>query len=127
MDEQAHLAGEGAVRVRILSFPASLRPVPRLILWDEPGRPNEEALRGRLAVAGYQVVKWSSEPATGYPPHAHIYPELVWLISGSLTVILPAERRLFELAPGDRIEIPQGVVHGTMAGPDGASYLLATK
>jgi quercetin dioxygenase-like cupin family protein len=98
-----------------------------MILWDEPGSPQEEAVRGRLVDAGYQAVKWTSEPAMGYPPHVHIYPELLWLISGSLTVILPAEGRLLELAPGDRVELPQGLAHGTLAGAEGATYLLATK
>ncbi|MEJ5197924.1 MAG: hypothetical protein WHX53_03280 [Anaerolineae bacterium] len=127
MDQDTQRRDESARPARILPLPTAKRPSPRLTLWDEPGRPNEEVLRGRLVAAGYQVVKWASEPATGYPPHVHIYPELLWLISGSLTVILTAERRLLELAPGDRIEIPQGLVHGTMAGADGATYLLATK
>jgi quercetin dioxygenase-like cupin family protein len=113
--------------VRVLAFPAFPEPTPHVILWDGPGRPREEALRDRLIEAGYQAVKWTSEPATGYPPHVHIYPELLWLVSGSLTVILPATERLIELAPGDRIEVPQGIAHGTMAGADGATYLLATK
>lgn len=112
---------------RVLPFPAFPRPAPRVLLWDESGRPCEEALRRRLAEAGYQVVKWTSEPATGYPPHVHIYPELLWLLVGSLTIILPAEGRMIELAPGDRVELPQGLAHGTMAGADGAIYLLATR
>ena len=111
----------------ILPFPAIPRPSIRVSLWDEPGRPTEETLRARLAADSYQAVKWSSEPATGYPPHAHIYPEVLWLVSGDLTVILPAEKRLIELAAGDRIEIPRGLAHGTMAGADGAVYLLATR
>ena len=48
-------------------------------------------------------------------------------MSGSLTMILTAEKRLLELTPGDRIEVPQGIAHGTMAGADGAVYLLATR
>jgi quercetin dioxygenase-like cupin family protein len=112
---------------KVLGFPKFARPVVQVVLWDEPGRPVEDALRGRLVEGGYGVVRWANEPATGYPPHAHIYPELLWLISGSLTVILPAENRMLELMPGDRIEVPQGVVHGTMAGADGAVYLLATR
>jgi hypothetical protein len=48
-------------------------------------------------------------------------------LSGNLTVILPVEKRLLELLPGDRVEVPQGVVHGTMAGAEGAVYLLATR
>jgi quercetin dioxygenase-like cupin family protein len=116
-----------AQTARVLPFPAFAKPAPAVLLWDEPGRPCEEALRRRLADAGYQAVKWTSAPATGYPPHVHIYPELLWLLAGSLTVILPADGRMIELAPGDRIELPQGLAHGTMAGPDGATYLLATR
>jgi quercetin dioxygenase-like cupin family protein len=112
---------------RVVLFPRFPRPRPLVTLWGERGRPDEHALRARLAGDGYQVVGWSNEPAQGYPPHTHVYPELLWVIRGSLTVILPVERRLLELEPGDRIEIPIGLVHGTMAGSDGATYLLATR
>ena len=111
----------------VLSFPSIRKPVVRVSLWDGPGRPTEETLRARLTADGYQAVKWANDPGTGYPPHAHIYPELLWLITGSLTVVLPTEARLLELAAGDRIEIPRGLAHGTMAGADGADYLLATR
>lgn len=112
---------------RLLSFPEKARPRVWVTLWEGPGRPAEEALRAQLTAGGYQVVRWANEPATGYPPHLHIYPELICVVSGSLTVILPAERRLLELEPGDRAELPAGLVHGTMAGADGAVYLLATR
>jgi quercetin dioxygenase-like cupin family protein len=112
---------------RVLCFPKFSKPTVRATLWDARGRPGEDTLRTRLTEEGYGVVRWANEPATGYPPHAHIYPELLWLVSGNLTIILPAEKRLLELFPGDRVEVPQGVVHGTMAGAEGAVYLLATR
>jgi quercetin dioxygenase-like cupin family protein len=127
-DRTAAAAHEPADRrAKILAFPPRAKPIARMTLWEGTGRPVEEEIRARLAAADYGVVRWQNEPATGYPPHAHIYPETLWLVSGSLTVILPAEKRLLELLPGDRVEIPQGVVHGTMAGADGAVYLLATR
>jgi len=112
---------------RVLKFPARTRQRAQVTLWAEVARPSEEALRAQVAADGYQVVRWASEPAAGYPPHLHIYPELIWLVNGSLTVILPAEDRLLELGPGDRVEMPAGLVHGALAGPDGAVYLLATR
>jgi uncharacterized protein len=114
-------------RTNIIQLPVQAKPTVRVSLWDGPGKTTEETVRARLTADGYQAIKWSSDPGTGYPPHAHIYPELLWLISGSLTVILPTENRLLELAAGDRIEIPRGLAHGTMAGADGAVYLLATR
>lgn len=110
-----------------LQFPRFPRPAVKVVLWEGPGRPAEESIRERLNSEGYGVVMWRIEPATGYPPHAHIYPETMWVIAGSLTVVLPADGRLIELLPGDRIEMPQGLLHGIMAGADGAAYLLATK
>ena len=111
----------------VLRFPQFVRPMVQVTLWAESGHPTEELLRSRLAAEGYQAVRWRNEPATGYLPHAHIYPELMWLVSGALTLILPAGGRLIELAPGDCAVIPQGLVHGSMAGAEGAVYLLATR
>jgi len=110
-----------------LQFPRFPKPAVKVVLWEGPGRPAEGSIRGRLTAEGYGVVMWRVEPATGYPPHAHIYPETMWVIEGSLTVVLPTDARLVELLPGDRIEMPQGLLHGIMAGADGAAYLLATK
>jgi quercetin dioxygenase-like cupin family protein len=111
----------------LLQFPHTQRPVPRVSLWDGPGRPQEAAVRDRLAAEGYQAVRWTSEPGQCYLPHAHIYTEVLWLLAGSHTVLLPADRRLFELLPGDRIEIPAGMLHASLAGPDGSVYLVATR
>ena len=112
---------------RVIKLPPRTRPRVRVTRWEGPARPSEEAVRAALAAEGYQVVRWTNEPATGYPPHLHIYPELIHVVSGSVTVILPAEDRLLELGPGDRAEMPAGLVHGTMAGVEGAVYLLATR
>ncbi len=110
-----------------IPFPSFPKPAVRVTLWEEPGRPTEQAIRARLEAEGYGVVRWESEPATGYQPHAHIYPETMWVVSGSLTVVLPTDAKLLELLPGDRIEVPQGVLHGVIAGAEGAVYFLATR
>jgi hypothetical protein len=111
----------------ILPFPQLPKPVVTVTLWQEPGRPSIEMLRARLASEGYQAVKWTGDPYQMYLPHAHIYSELLWLIDGSLTILLPAESRLLELNPGDRIEVPAGILHASQAGPEGALYLAATR
>jgi quercetin dioxygenase-like cupin family protein len=112
----------------VLPFPVHPKPVPTVVLWTARGRPDERKLRGLLAEAGYhQAERWSSEPDQTHPPHAHVYPELLWLLTGSVVVILAAERRLLQLGPGDRVLMPAGVLHAVLAGPDGASYLVATR
>lgn len=111
----------------ILPFPALPKPVVSVTLWQERSRPNIKILREELAVEGYEVIRWASEPYQVYVPHAHIYTELLWLVEGNLTVILPAEGRLLELGPGDRVEVPAGILHASQAGPEGAAYLAATR
>lgn len=108
-------------------FPSFPKPAVRVVLWEGRDKPTEKMMREHLTAEGYGVVQWTTEPAAGYTPHAHIYPETMWVIQGSVTVILPAEDRLLELLPGDRIVVPQGVVHGVMTGAEGATYLLATR
>ncbi len=110
-----------------IAFPSFPKPAIRVVLWEGPGKPAEETIRERLAAEGYGVVKWTNAPATGFPAHAHIYPETTWVVEGSLSVFLPADGKILELLPGDRVEVPQGVLHGVMAGAEGATYLLATR
>jgi quercetin dioxygenase-like cupin family protein len=107
-------------------FPEFPRPEVKVELWEERRRPSVDDLRQRLVDAGYQVVRWASEPHQVYLPHAHIYTELLWLVEGTLTIILPAHGRLIELNPGDRVEVPAGTLHASQAGPEGALYLAAT-
>ena len=112
---------------RVIRFPEMPRPEVKVVLWEGRGRPDLERLREQLAGEGYQAVKWSGEPYQVYLPHAHIYTELLWLVEGSLTVILAEARRMLELNPGDRVEVPAGTPHASQAGPEGAVYLAATR
>jgi quercetin dioxygenase-like cupin family protein len=121
-----HVRGERNQAGEVLPFPEQPRPAPRIVLWEKRLRPVEDDLRNELGAQGYQALKWSSEPGQVYLAHAHIYPELLWVLRGSVTVVLAASRRMLELGPGDRIEMPPGTMHALLAGPDGAEYLIGT-
>jgi len=114
-------------RNKPLRFPEFPKPTPRVVLWEGARRPDEGTIHEELTGGGYGVVRYRQEPSAGYGPHAHVYPETMWVVEGSLTIILTSEARMVELLPWDRIDIPQGVVHGVIAGVEGAVYLLATK
>lgn len=112
---------------KTIPFPEMPRPEVTVVLWEARGRPQLEALRARLVADGYQAIRWDSKPHQIYLAHAHIYTEVLWLVAGSLTMILPASRRLLELNAGDRVEVPAGTLHAVQAGPEGATYLAATR
>ena len=113
-------------RREVLRLPERPRPAVNVVLWEERRRPDEATLRARLVAEGYEAVRWRSEPDQAYVPHAHIYPERMWVVSGSLTVVLPEGKRLLELEAGDRIDLPAGMVHAVLAGADGATFLIGT-
>jgi quercetin dioxygenase-like cupin family protein len=125
MSKQDEAAGQETTR--LLQFPERPRPTAIVQLWEQAGQPDFETLRSSLIAEGYQVVRWDSRPNQVYLPHAHIYSELLWLVAGSLVVILSEQERILALEPGDRVELPAGTQHAVQAGVDGALYLLATR
>ena len=110
--------------MNVLSFPEFPKPVVSVTLWQEPRRVTLAEVQARLAADGYLAVKWSAEPYQAYLAHAHIYPELLWLVEGDITVLLTAKRRLIELRRGDRVEMP-GRHHARPAGGARGGRLFA--
>ena len=112
----------------ILSFPKIRRPGVEVTLWEaQRGRPQEDVLLAELTCQGYQALPWEVEPNQNYLPHAHVYAETLWVVRGTITLVLPIDRRMLELMPGDRVLVPPGTLHTTFAGPEGARYLVATR
>lgn len=58
------------------------------------------------------------------PPHEHEWEHEIYVLSGSLRLELPAERRAVALRPGDVVFIPRGEPHGLATGPDETARLL---
>lgn len=58
------------------------------------------------------------------PPHEHEWEHEIYVLSGSLRLELPAERRAIALRPGDVVFIPRGEPHGLATGPDETARLL---
>ncbi len=110
-----------------LHFPIRAQPTISVSLWEKKSAPDIDTCREQLAAEGYHALQWSNSAEEQFGPHAHIYPELLWLIEGSLTIILPSQHRMIELLPGDRIEVPAGTSHGAVTGEFGARYLIATR
>ena len=63
-------------------------------------------------------------PNGATPPHYHDWEHEIYVLSGSLRVELPAERRVIPLREGDVVFIPRGEQHGLSTGPDETARLL---
>ena len=93
--------------------------------WSSPEPVTEEALRKLLAAEGLDPYTWSNGPGDVYSAHSHTYNKVIYVVKGSITFGLPGDNRKIELNPGDRLDLPAGVVHDAIVGADGVVCLEA--
>lgn len=93
--------------------------------WPEKDLPTEATLRQILQAEGLQPYRWSNGPGDVYGAHTHAYHKVIYVVSGSITFGLPGEGQQLALHAGDRLELPPGVVHDAIVGPEGVVCLEA--
>jgi mannose-6-phosphate isomerase-like protein (cupin superfamily) len=64
-------------------------------------------------------------PNSRQPVHSHGFKKIFYLVEGTMDITLPDSNITFSLRPGDRVEIPQGTVYGSIVGASGAKCLEA--
>lgn len=93
--------------------------------WAEPQAPTEAELRRRLVAEGLQPYAWRNAPGDVYAAHAHEFHKVIYVVHGGITFGLPAAIRQVRMQAGDRLELPPGVVHAAVVGPQGVLCLEA--
>jgi quercetin dioxygenase-like cupin family protein len=66
---------------------------------------------------------WSNGPHDRYGAHSHPYEKVLYCVDGSITFLLEPEGRSLELAAGDRMVLPAGMVHSAVVGPHGCTCI----
>lgn len=100
---------------------------PILTHWNGPGPPEEEAVLRRLAEEGLRGYRWSNGPGETYSPHTHTYHKVVYVVRGSIAFGIPETGGSILMRPGDRLDLPPGVVHDAVVGPEGVVCLEAQR
>ena len=93
--------------------------------WREPERPTEPTIRRILGAEGLQPYRWSNAPGDVYATHTHPYHKVIYVVQGSITFGLPDDGWQVTLHAGDRLELPAGVAHNAVVGPQGVVCLEA--
>ena len=93
--------------------------------WSADEAPTEASIRRILAAENLVPYRWSNAPGDVYSAHAHAYHKVLYVVEGSITFGLPETGERVLLRPGDRMELPPGVVHNAAVGPDGVVCLEA--
>ena len=72
-----------------------------------------------------QPYRWSNAPGDVYGAHTHAYHKVIYVVQGAITFGLPDTGEQATLQAGDRLELPAGVAHDAMVGPQGVVCLEA--
>ncbi len=94
-------------------------------MWAASHPATAQELLAALSREGRRPYSWSNGPGDRYPAHSHGYHKVIVVVRGSITFVLPTSERRLHLQAGDRLELPAGVVHSALVGPDGVTCLEA--
>ena len=67
--------------------------------------------------------RWSNAPGDAYASHSHPYHKILYCLRGS--IVFTTDRGELPLAPGDRLDIPPGIRHAAIVGPNGVECIEA--
>ncbi len=93
--------------------------------WSHTHTPTQEELNQLLQAEGLTAYQWANGPHDIYNAHEHSYHKVIYVVSGSITFGFPIVGEPTTLFPGDRLELPAGVQHNAVVGPDGVVCLEA--
>ena len=93
--------------------------------WAGAKSADEEAIRRILARQGLQPYRWANGPHDVYSAHAHPYDKVIYVVRGSIVFGLPDTGRELALSAGDRLDLPRGITHNAVVGPQGVVCLEA--
>ncbi len=95
--------------------------------WARAEAPTEAELLQQLESEGLKPQRWRSEPQDVFPAHEHPYEKVIVVLAGSITFGFPIEGEPTTLYPGDRLDLPAGVMHNAVAGKSGVACLEAQR
>lgn len=95
----------------------------RIQRWESVDPPKRQELEEQLENEGLSYYSWSNRAGYRYSPHSHSYEKILYVVEGSIVFTLPDRRDQIELFPGDRMDLPAGVEHGALVGPQGVVCL----
>jgi mannose-6-phosphate isomerase-like protein (cupin superfamily) len=93
--------------------------------WTGSDPPTRGGLWQLMSDEGLLPYAWSNGPFDIYAAHTHGYDKVIYVVSGAITFGLHAQKSELSLQPGDRLDLPKGVVHDARVGPDGVTCLEA--
>jgi quercetin dioxygenase-like cupin family protein len=76
-----------------------------------------------LLASGLRPERWSVGPGTPFATHVHPQHKVLFCVAGAITFTVGDEH--WQMAPGDRLDLPAGTEHAALAGPAGVTCVEA--
>jgi len=74
---------------------------------------------------GLRPYRWRTKPNQRYAVRSQGYSKTLFVVEGTIELLLPDGNQRLRLRAGDRIDIPARVRHGSVSGAKGAVCLEA--
>ncbi len=108
-------------------MPPEPATAPTLTPWPSgTPEPSESELDALFRHEGLLPSWWSNAPGDRYGAHSHPYHKVLYCARGSIRFQLE-DGRHFDLSPGDRLDVPPGIVHAALVGPSGVTCVEAAR
>jgi quercetin dioxygenase-like cupin family protein len=95
--------------------------------WEREESPSKQKIRQMMAEEGLSPYQWSNAPGDVYGAHSHSYHKVIYVVEGSITFGLPDRGEKVPLQTGDRLDLPAGIRHDAVVGPNGVVCLEGHK
>lgn len=97
----------------------------RIMRWHGGQHPTTSIITRLMKKEGLRPYMWNNAPNHRYAVRSHNYDKILYVLNGNLELTLPDSNQRAILGPGDRVEIPAGIRHGTIVGKSGVECVEA--
>lgn len=95
--------------------------------WPEDSTPSREKMMEKFAEEGMTPYVWGNQPGDRYAAHTHPYHKVIYVVRGSVRFGMPELGEAVEIQTGDRLDLPKGILHDAVVGPEGVECLEGRK
>lgn len=93
--------------------------------WDSPDPITDTTVRKVMTDQRLTPQPWSNNAGDTYEVHQHDYDKVLYVVRGSARFDFPEAEEHLEVKAGDRLDLPAGVPHSVVVGPEGVECLEA--
>lgn len=94
--------------------------------WQHNQHPTLANISSLMKTQGLNPYVWENPPNHRYATRSHNYDKVLFVVDGSIEIILPDTQQRVILRLGERIDIPSNTRYGVNVGQSGAKCVEAT-